>query len=219
MKRHKSFWHYLRRGLYLSVLTVASLQAWALYQVWQYSQPQSLQPADAAVVLGAAAWGKNPSPVFKERINYGLELYRDGTVKKLIFTGGTPVEGYPTEAAVAARYANKAGIKQADMILESQSRDTYENLYNTRQLLAESDIQSLIVVSDPHHLARAHWIAEDLGMDVQTAPTPTSRYNNSAKSTQMKLWLEESFLLALYQVGSLFPTMREQLHKHWFDQT
>lgn len=211
MNKHKSFWYYLRRGVYLSVLAVLVLQTWALYQVWHYAQPQALQHADAAVVLGAAAWGKNPSPVFKERINYGLKLYRDGMVDKLIFTGGTPVEGYPTEAAVAARYASKQGIKQADMILESQSRDTYENLYNTRELLVGSEMTRLIVISDPHHLARAHFIAEDLGMDVQTAPTPTSRYNDSAQSKQLRLWLEESFLLVLHQAGRLFPQARDHI--------
>ena len=158
------------------------------------------------MVLGAAAWGKNPSPVFKERINHALSLYQQGLVKKLVFTGGTPVEGYPTEAAVAARYATREGVKQADMVLESQSRDTYENLANVQSLLSDNDIHSLIIVSDPHHMARAHFIAKDLGLDVQTAPKPTSRYNNSHVQKQAKLWLEESFLLVLYQFGRWLPS-------------
>ena len=210
MNAHKhSFWYYLRRGVYISILAALLLQVWALYQVWYYAQPRTLQPADAVVVLGAAAWGKNPSPVFKERINFGLSLYQQGLAPKIIFTGGTPVEGYPTEAAVAARYAGKHGMKQADMLLETQSRDTYENLLNTRTLATQNDINSLIVVSDPHHLARAHYIADDLDMQVQTAPTPTSRYNQSGFSKQAKLWLQESMLLVLYQLGRLFPDTRD----------
>lgn len=211
MSEHKpkSFWYYLRRGVYLSLLGAALLQTWAVYQVWYYAQPQALQPADAVVVLGAAAWGKNPSPVFRERINYGVQLHNQGLASKMIFTGGTPIEGYPTEAAVAARYASKQGIKQADMLLETQSRDTYENLLNTKALAAQNDLNHLIVVSDPHHLARAHYIADDLDMNVQTAPTPTSRYNNSGRQTQFKLWAQESFLLILYQLGRLLPETRE----------
>lgn len=210
MNTHKhSFWYYLRRGVYLSILAALLLQFWAFYQVWYYSQARSLHPADAVVVLGAAAWGKNPSPVFKERINYGLSLYQQGLAPKLIFTGGTPVEGYPTEAAVAARYAGKHGIKQADMLLETQSRDTYENLLNTRALAAQNDINSIIIVSDPHHLARAHYIADDLDMQAQTAPTPTSRYNNSGRGKQLKLWWQESLLLVLYQLGRLWPDTRD----------
>lgn len=204
-----SFWYHLRRGVYLSVLATLVLSLWALYQVWYYAQARPLQHADAVVVLGAAAWGKNPSPVFKERINYGVNLYQQGLAPKLIFTGGTPIEGYPTEAAVAARYAGKQGIKQADMLLETQSRDTYENLLNTKVLASQNDIDSMIVVSDPHHLARAHYIADDLDMNIQTAPTPTSRYNNSKPRTVAKLWVQESFLLILYQLGRLFPDTRE----------
>lgn len=210
MNLHKhSFWYYLRRGVYLSVLTILVLMMWALYQVWYFAQARPLHPADAVVVLGAAAWGKNPSPVFKERINYGVKLYEEGYAPKLIFTGGTPIEGYPTEAAVAARYAGKKGIKQADMLLETQSRDTYENLYNTRILAEQNDVSSMIVVSDPHHLARAHFIADDLNMQVQTAPTPTSRYNDSNTKKQLTLWVQESFLLLLYQIGRLFPDARD----------
>jgi vancomycin permeability regulator SanA len=34
--------------------------------------------ADAAIVLGAAVWGNEVSPVFRERINHAIDLYRSG---------------------------------------------------------------------------------------------------------------------------------------------
>src|ERR1700748_3122117 len=46
------------------------------------------EPIDAAIVLGAAAHGGRPSPVFQARLDYGLELYRQGRVRFLIATGG-----------------------------------------------------------------------------------------------------------------------------------
>ena len=42
---------------------------------------------DAAIVLGAAVWGNEVSPVFRERINHAIDLYRSGKVRKIIFTG------------------------------------------------------------------------------------------------------------------------------------
>ena len=36
------------------------------------------EPVDAVIVLGAAAWGNNPSPVFRERINHGIALSKKG---------------------------------------------------------------------------------------------------------------------------------------------
>lgn len=50
--------------------------------------------ADSGVILGAAVWGGNrPSPVLKERIVKGYEIYRRKIVPKLVITGG----GSPNE--------------------------------------------------------------------------------------------------------------------------
>ncbi|MGX9725771.1 MAG: YdcF family protein [Candidatus Electronema sp. VV] len=38
-------------------------------------------PGDAAVVLGAAVWGKQPSPVFAERIRHAVALHKAGQVR------------------------------------------------------------------------------------------------------------------------------------------
>lgn len=53
-----------------------------------FSTVDEKKTADAAIILGAAAWYKRPSPVFEERINHGIWLYKNGYVKKLIATGG-----------------------------------------------------------------------------------------------------------------------------------
>ena len=52
------------------------------------------KPSDCAIVLGAAAYGNKPSPVFAERINHAVELHRSGTVKYLLFTGGRVTSAY-----------------------------------------------------------------------------------------------------------------------------
>nr|WP_313889979.1 MULTISPECIES: hypothetical protein [Nostoc] len=40
-----------------------------------------------AIVLGAAVWGEELSPVFKERINHVINLYKYVDVSPIIFTG------------------------------------------------------------------------------------------------------------------------------------
>ena len=57
-------------------------------RIYSFRNTVSNEPADAAIVLGAAVWGNDLSPVFKERINHALELRRTGKVRKIIFTGG-----------------------------------------------------------------------------------------------------------------------------------
>ncbi|MGF6354254.1 vancomycin permeability regulator SanA [Paenibacillus sp. 4624] len=49
----------------------------------------SPRASDAAIVLGAAVQGDIPSPVFRERIEQAIRLYKVGTVRNLIFTGGS----------------------------------------------------------------------------------------------------------------------------------
>ena len=130
----KSTLRYLRYGFLLSILSIFALQAWCAWQVYQYAHAPAALPkhADAAVVLGAAAWGDKPSPVFRERINHAIALYQSERVEKLIFTGGTRKEGYPSEGEVARKFAIKQGIPSHDILYETRSKDTYQNLVNTR---------------------------------------------------------------------------------------
>src|SRR6476646_393665 len=60
------------------------------YGVYSYSGGSPTTTADAAIILGATIEGDQPSPVFRERINYGIELLRAGKVRRLILTGGPP---------------------------------------------------------------------------------------------------------------------------------
>ena len=190
------------RGLLLSTLTgvliFGSVLAYSFYQVYQAgnAQPSLTLKADAAVVLGAAAWDKNPSPVFRERINHAITLYQGGNVEKLIFTGGTPKPGFMTEAEVGRRYALRQGIPRGDILYENTSRDTYENLRNIRPLLRNNDIETVIIVSDPIHLARAQAMADDLGINARTSGTPTTLYTDSEKRRQFML--QETYALFAY---------------------
>ena len=42
----------------------------------------------AALVLGAAQWNGDPSPVLRARLDHALDLYRRGQVRQIILTGG-----------------------------------------------------------------------------------------------------------------------------------
>ncbi|KLT72140.1 multidrug MFS transporter [Neisseria arctica] len=197
----------LLRGFLLSLFLVSATFAYCVWQVWHIGN-QTLAAdarADAAVVLGAAAWDTRPSPVFRERINHALALYQSGRVEKLVFTGGSPKPGFMTEAEVGRRYAIKQGVRSRDIIFENTSRDTYHNLFNIRPLLRSHDIQTVVIVSDPYHLARAAAIADDLGINAYTSATPTSRYSESRKKREFLM--QESYALFLYYGSKLADDM------------
>ena len=192
------------RGIKLCLLVLLVQAAWCTWLVYSYSTRTASRRADAAVVLGAAAWGKNPSPVFRERINHGITLYRSNRVGKLIFTGGTPKSGYMTEAEVARRYARSHGVPNKDILLETTSRDTQQNLENTKTLMYNNGLESVVIISDPYHLARAAAVADYVGLDSQTEPTPTSRYSGQNRA---KFMASEVLSLMAFQWWRLSETV------------
>jgi uncharacterized SAM-binding protein YcdF (DUF218 family) len=132
--------------------------------------------ADAAIVLGAAVWGDEVSPVFRERINHAIDLYRTGKVRKIIFTGGQGNQDELTEAAEARQFAIKNGIPVKDILIEESSHTTYENVVNAKRVADANDLHRVLIVSDPMHMKRAVAMAKDIGLDAHPSPTLTTRY-------------------------------------------
>lgn len=173
--------------------------AGAAARVYAYADNSSDAQADAAIVLGAAVWSDRPSPVFRERINHAVNLYRRGRVRKLILTGGRGAANEPAESAAARAYAVKLGVKPEDILAESRSRTTYENLQHAGRLASQRGLKRLLVVTDPLHMRRAVSMARDLGLDAHPAPTPTTRYRTLG--SQSSLLLQETFNYLAYLVG------------------
>lgn len=147
-------------------------------QIWTYEFDSDPDPAGAAVVLGAAVWGDRPSPVFRERIDYAIRLYQQGTVDRIIFTGGQGDAGELAEALVARQVALERGVPSAHILTEMESWTTWQNLYYARQIAVEDGLERFLIVSDPLHMKRAVLMARDLGMDAYPAPTPTTMYRS-----------------------------------------
>lgn len=152
--------------------------SYTAYDIWNCRDKTDEVNTDAAVVLGAASWNGKPSPVFRERINHAISLYHDGKIDKIIFTGGTKFEEELEEARTAQAYALEHNVKAEDILIETQSRYTEDNLKNAQQVGDANGIDTYTIVSDPLHMKRAMKIAKNLGMDAYASPTPTSAYKS-----------------------------------------
>ncbi len=131
---------------------------------------------DAAIVLGAAAYGSTPSPVYRERIRHALSLYRSGAVRKLIFTGGFGPGASLAESEVGRNLALRAGVPAADILIETRSRTTRQNLFEARRVMYAAGLRTAAIVSDPLHMKRVLRMSADLGIAAVSSPTPTTRY-------------------------------------------
>ena len=166
--------------------------------VLRYAAMSDDGPADAAIVLGAAVRTTGPSPVYVERINHAVELYRAGAVKYIIMTGGKGLGERVTEADAGRDQAIAAGVPPDAILTETLSRDTKENLENVRPIVAAHNIDRVLIVSDPLHMMRAMQIASDAGLDAAPSPTPTTRYRTLV--SQIPMLIKETYFNLHYRI-------------------
>ncbi|MFW9263393.1 YdcF family protein [Nostoc sp. CALU 546] len=166
--------------------------------IYLYGSSTNNIKADAAIVLGAAVWGEEPSPVFRERINHAINLYKNGSVKTIIFTGGVGESNEPPEAIVGKNYALAQQVKAADILTETQSRTTHQNLTNALEVANAHQLNKFLIVSDPLHMKRAVLMARGLGMNAHSSPTPTTRYRSFY--SQIEFLSRETYFYFVYLV-------------------
>ncbi|MEH2206566.1 MAG: YdcF family protein [Nostoc sp.] len=189
---------------WLILLTVALISALLLAiassasSIYLYGSSNNNIKADAAIVLGAAVWKEEPSPVFRERINHAINLYKNGSVKTIIFTGGVGEINEPAEAIVGKNYAIAQQVKAADILTETQSRTTHQNLKNALEVANARQLTKFLIVSDPLHMKRAVLMARGLGMDAHSSPTPTTRYRSFR--SQIEFLSRETYFYLVYLV-------------------
>ncbi|WP_414530680.1 YdcF family protein [Nodularia chucula] len=189
---------------WLGLVTMAVISALLLAiastatSIYLYGSSSNNIKADAAIVLGAAVWGEEPSPVFRERINHAINLYKNGSVKTIIFTGGVGESNEPPEAIVGKNYAIAQQVKAADILTETQSRTTHQNLKNALEVANDYQLTKFLIVSDPLHMKRAVLMAQGLGMDAYSSPTPTTRYRSFR--SQMAFLSRETYFYFFYLV-------------------
>lgn len=176
---------------------------WTAIDIYWQSQVTSNANADAAIVLGASIYKDVPSPVFQERINHAVNLYKNGAVKYIIFTGGFGQGEKFSEAVVAKNYALSKDVPADHIYIEEQSRTTFQNLYFAKEIMQKHKLNTVLIVSDPLHIKRAVVMAQDLNIENSLpSPTPTSKFISLNK--KLVFLFEETRLLLMYQTRKLF---------------
>lgn len=176
MSRHRvGLLGWMWRLFVLVVVWLLGVTGWIM---WIGERDQAAE-ADAIIVLGAAAYDAKPSPVFQERIRHGLDLYEAGYAPLLIFTGGYGGSGARfSESQVARRYALKQGVPAKAILIETQSRNTVQNLVEAKRLMDQRGLHRVIIVSDPLHMARALRLSRAMGIDALASSTPSTRFRS-----------------------------------------
>ncbi len=119
----------------------------------------------AAVVLGAAQYNGEPSPVLQARLDAAAALYEADQVNLVVVTGGGQPADATTEAKTGYDYLrDRAGIPDERLRLEVQGGSTYESLAATARFLRQEDVHDVVLVTDRYHAKRASLIAREVGL-------------------------------------------------------
>jgi uncharacterized SAM-binding protein YcdF (DUF218 family) len=182
------------------ILVVIAYPAFLAFEIWQQSRHDEVRAADVIVVLGAAQYDGEPSPVLKARLDQAAYLYNEDLSPLVIVTGGKQKGDRFTEAQVSHEYLEEQGIPEEDILEEEEGRTTYESLKQVRQIALDNGIDSALLVSDPLHSERIKRMAIDLGFEEAYASWASYERLQRSRETKMKELLHEVSALLVYEV-------------------
>ncbi len=198
--RSKKIHYFSNFGLFLLLALAGFLVI--LYMIYNYTDDSKSystgnRKADAGVILGAAVWGGNrPSPVLRERINKGFEIYEKKYVTRLILTGGgSPNE--MTEAEVQRNELINYGVEPKNLMVEDKSNSTFEQIQFIRdKYYKRFNYSRILIISDNFHLFRTLQIClfNDMKADFIATDTPLST------ETVINYSIKESFAVFVFWV-------------------
>ena len=180
--------------------------------------PQSWQPRSVIIVLGGGiqqiprTGALHVPPIINSRIVKGLELYlrckRAGGACVLLISGGVTEVGRPPEAQVYAAVFAKLGVDPADLALEGNSVNTWQNAQFCAAWLQAHSQDQVVLVTSGVHVRRslvyfAHFGIRAQGVRSDYIGTPLKPIPDSSYLFITDLALHEYAGLARYHLYNL----------------
>lgn len=134
---------------------------------------ENVPESEAALVLGALVYKSgNVSPILSDRLDVGMELYKNNKAPKLLLTGDHGRKDYD-EVNAMKKYALNKGAQESDIFMDHAGFSTYESLYRAKDVFGAKKI---IIVTQKYHLTRAVYIARKLGLEAYGVPSDKHFY-------------------------------------------
>lgn len=136
----------------------------------------SIDDADHApvvIVLGAKVKADGtPSDILRDRLLAAIDLYRAGSVDKILVSGDDGQVEYD-EVNAMRRYLLAADVDADDIFLDHAGFDTYDSMIRAKKVFG---VTKAIVVTQAYHLPRALYLANAFGIDVQGVAADRQHY-------------------------------------------
>ena len=163
------------RCFFNGIVVLASFFILVCMHLVTFGRTDYRRPADAAVILGAKVYDDGSlSRALRDRLDTGIELYRDGLVPRLIMSGGTGENGRSEPKEMAAYATRVGGVPASRIILDEEGFNTARSAENCAWIAKTNGYSKLLTVSQYFHCARVKMIFErnlTRGSTCYTVPT------------------------------------------------
>lgn len=116
----------------------------------------NLDDADCILILGAGIRNNSdPSPMLKDRLEIGIQLYHEKKAPKIIMSGDHGNKNHD-EVNIMKNYAIEKNVPSSDIFMDHAGFSTYESIYRAKEIF---HVKKMIIVTQEYHLYRALYIA------------------------------------------------------------
>lgn len=129
-----------------------------------------------AIILGASVYSDGAlSPLLEERAKTALELYKSGSVKKILVSGDNRVPSYNEVIPIRA-YLIENGVPAENIFADFAGFNTYDSVYRAREIFGAENV---LIVTQDFHLPRAIYAGRKIGLNAYGVPAGRSSGNRN----------------------------------------
>lgn len=145
--------------------------------------------ADVIIVFGGVIRREFPDYPFPDldaaadRIWHAARLYHDKKAPKVILSGGRNdwERNSQSQAKTMAIFLKDLGVPEEDIILEEESRNTFENAIYCKKIMISKKMKNALLVTSALHMPRSKSLMEKINVDFTPISTDFMIVNNNSK--------------------------------------
>ena len=178
-----------------TIVTTFTATGLAVWRAAHTDDARRIDRVDVILVLGAAQYDGDPSPVFEGRLRHAELLYQEGRADTILVLGGGAPGDRTTEAQSGRDWLVAEGLPSDSVVASPVGSTTLESLRAAATWMGDRQLHSAFLVSDPWHNLRMKRMASDLGIEAyasatwqSAARTEGTRFGGYARETLAYLY-------------------------------
>lgn len=154
---------YLATALILTFIFSSSPIYNMVFDYWKIEHETTHQKFDAGILLGGMISLSSTDDhiqfnEYNDRLLNTIELFHKGVIKNIIITGASgSLSSDMKEADILKSFLTRIGIPREKIIVENQSKNTYENATFTEMKCKELEMDkySFLLITSDYHMRRS----------------------------------------------------------------